>query len=142
MSEYIKTVIITVLSVSVISCLFPKNSFGKFANIIASIIVMAVLLMPVAKLGGGNFNFDTLPEDLPTNSENIYLKSEFEQELAHKLKQELYEKTGKEFSVEIKASVTQESVSIEKAKIFPYTTEYAEICASYLGIEEDRVVQK
>ena len=141
MSEYIKTVIITVLSVSVISCLFPKNSFGKFANIIASIIVMAVLLMPVAKLGG-NFSFDTLPEDLPVNSENIYLKSELEKELAHKLKQELYEKTGKEFSVEIKASVTQESVSIERVKIFPYTAEYAGICASYLGIEEDRVVQK
>ena len=143
MGDYIKTVILTVLSVSVISYLFPKNTFGKFANIIASIIVTTVLLIPAAKLGfGDKFKVDTLPTDTLTNSENAYVKEEFEEQLAEKLEQELYKKTNNEFSVEITASFKEESVSIEEVGIFPYTAEYVEICASYLGIEEERIVQK
>lgn len=143
MSEYIKTVIITVLSVSVISYLFPKNSFGKFANIIASVIVMTVLLLPALKLGRKeSLNLDKLPVQELAQSENDYIKAEFETELSQKLRQELKNKTGKEFFVNITVVVDEETVSIEKTAIFPYTKEYAGIAASYLGIEEDRVVQK
>ncbi len=143
MSEYLKTVIATVLSVGVLSALLPKNSFAKYVNIIASIVVMTVLLSPVLKLSRGiDTDFDTLDTQKLTLLESSYVAEEFESELALKLREELEKKTGREFSVEITAEVSEENVVIEKAAIFPYTKDYAGICASYLGIGEDKVVQK
>ena len=140
MSEYIKTIILTVLAVSVVSYLLPKNSFGKFGNVIASIIVVTVILMPV-KSSEKMFSKKLDTEKL-SKLENTYLESQFEEDLDKKLCQELKEKTGKEFSSDVEVSIVGEEISIDRISIFPYTKEYAEIASSYLGTEEDKIFQK
>lgn len=140
MSEYIKTIILTVLAVSVVSYLLPKNSFGKFGNVISSIIVVTVILMPV-KSGEKMYLKEIDTEEL-SKFENTYLESQFEEDLGKKLCQELKEKTGKEFSSDVEVSIVGEEISIVRISIFPYTNEYAKIAASYLGTEEDKIFQK
>lgn len=140
MSEYIKTIILTVLAVSVASCLLPKNSFGKFGNVIASIIVVTVLLMPVKS--GVKISLKELDIKELSELENTYLKSRLEEDLEKRLCDELKEKTNREFSASVSVSIEGEEIFVEKVAIFPYSKEYAAIASSYLGTEEDKIFQK
>ncbi len=135
MSDYLKTVVIAVVAVSVITSLIPKDGFSKYINLLASIIVMAVVVTPV---------FEFTPKMAELNPEELqlqhsdYVADEFEKKLAEKIKSELYTKTGKNFTVEVEATTDE----IKSVRILPYNSEYARIVEEFIGVGEDRVVLK
>lgn len=135
MTEYLKTVVTAVVTASVLTALLPKDGFSKYVNLIASIIVMAVIITPV---------FDFAPEGIELDVENLeiaehdFVAEEFEKNLAEKIKLQLKSATGADFAVEVDATTDE----IKSVRISPFSADYARITAKFTGIGEDRVMQK
>ncbi len=135
MSDYLKTVVTAVVAVSVITSLIPKDGFSKYINLLASIIVMAVVITPVFKFTPQMAEFN--PEELELQHAD-FVADEFEKNLAEKIKTELYARTGTDFVVEVQATTDE----IKSVRISPYSREYAHIVEEFIGVGEDRVVLK
>ena len=143
MGNYLKVVIAMVLAVSLISVIFPKNSFGKYADMLSSIIIMTILASPLLNIGDKTgINFEILELENLEFNKNSYIMGELEKELADRVSVMLKEKTGKNFSVSVKAENQNETIYIEEVEISPFSTEYVYFVAEYLGIEEGKIVQK
>ena len=140
MGEYLKSVVSAVLAIGLLSVIFPKNSFGKYINLLTSIIVMAILLIPLFNMG------DRLDVDFGASelefSKNSYIMEEFEKELAKNIENELNIKTNLDFSVCVHAEKKEEVINVYEIEIFPFSKEYAKIVSDYLGIDEERITQK
>ena len=135
MTQYLKEVVTSVVVVSVITTILPKDGFSKYVSLIASLLVMAIVITPVF-----NISSEIIEPDIETlQIENAdYVSLEFEKNLADKIKTELSSKTNKEFLVEVDATY-EEIMSI---RIFPYNQEYSKILAEYAGIGEYKVKEK
>lgn len=135
MTQYLKEVVTSVVVVSVITTILPKDGFSKYVSLIASLLVMAIVITPVF-----NISSEIIEPDIETlQIENAdYVSLEFKKNLAEKIKTELSSKTNKEFLVEVDATY-EEIMSI---RIFPYNQEYSKIVAEYAGIGEDKVKEK
>lgn len=140
MSEYLKTVVSVVIAVSLLSTILPQNSFGKYGNLLTSIIVMAVLCAPFMDTRN-NIELDFLPTQLEF-SKNSYIMQEFEKELAKKIEGELENTTSLDFSVTVRAEKNEDIIEIKEIEISPFSNEYAAIVSEYLGIGEERITQK
>lgn len=140
MSEYLKTVVSVVIAVSLLSTILPQNSFGKYGNLLTSIIVMAVLCAPFMDTRN-NIELDFLPTQLEF-SKNSYIMQEFEKELAKKIEGELENTTNLDFSVTVRAEKNEDIIEIKEIEISPFSNEYAAIVSEYLGIGEERITQK
>lgn len=140
MSEYLKTVVSVVIAVSLLSTILPQNSFGKYGNLLTSIIVMAVLCAPFINTRN-NIELDFLPTQLEF-SKNSYIMQEFEKELAKKIEGELENTTNLDFSVTVRAEKNEDIIEIKEIEISPFSNEYAAIVSEYLGIGEERITQK
>ncbi len=141
MSEYLKTVITSVLAISTLSVFFPEDSFGKYANLLSGIIVMSILLTPVLNTG------DTFFQEIPKTeeiviSENRYLMEEFEKQLSRKVEEKLADDFRINFSATVYAMSDGENVEISKVEITPFSKEYRETVAEYLAIEEDKITER
>ncbi len=134
MTQYLKTVITAVVSVSVLTTLLPKDGFSKYVNILASILVMTVVIAPVFKLSPELRQLDT--EELKIVKTD-YVSAEFEKNLEEKIKTEMKSKTNIEFTVEVDATTEE----IKSIKIFPYSQEYAKALAQFTGVGEDKVIK-
>ncbi len=135
MSEYLKTVVTVVVGVSAIMVFLPKDAFSKYVNLLAGILVMAVIIMPVFNL---EFEIEEFDTEILEYSDTDYVAEEFEKNLAEKIKTELRDKTGVEFFVEVWATTDE----IKDIKISPYNREYAQIAARFTGVGEDKVMEK
>ncbi len=135
MSDYLKTVVTAVVAVSVITSLIPKDGFSKYINLLASIIVMAVVITPMFKFTPQMTEFN--PEELELQQAD-FVADEFEKNLAEKIRAELYVRTGTDFVVEVQATTDE----IKSVRISPYSREYAHIVEEFIGVGEDRVVLK
>ena len=133
MSEYIKSIVSAVIAVGLITTLFSKNSFSKYINLLSSIIVMAVLILPVVRVSFEPMEFSA---DEVKIEKNRYLQDEFEKVLQERIKEELKRKTGKDFEVLVSAEVTDDA-KIQQIKLSPYSEEYAKIVREYLGFDEN-----
>ena len=140
MSEYVKTVVSVVIAVSLLSVILPQNSFGKYGNLLTSIIVMAVLCAPFVNTRN-NIELDFLPTQLEF-SKNSYIMQEFEKELAKKIESELEGKTSLDFSVMVRAEKNEDIIEINEIEISPFSNEYARIVSEYTNVGEDRITQK
>lgn len=136
MTQYLKTVVTAVVAVSVITTLLPKDGFSKYVNLLASILVMTVVISPVFKWSPEITNTDIITLDM--ESAEYYVETEFQINLAEKIKQELQDKTGKEFLVEVDATIDE----IKTVKISPYNDVYARIVMEFLSVGKDQVIEK
>lgn len=142
MGEYLKTIVSAVLAVGVISALLPNDSFSKYANLLAGIIVMAVVVSPIISVRDKKIEFNQIDiENLELNT-NSYIMEEYEKELARNVENMLKEKTNIDFSVTVRANKAEDIIEIEEIEISPYTSEYLALVCDYLGIEEGRITQK
>lgn len=128
MSEYIKTVVKAVIAVGIITSLFSENKLSKYINLIAGIVVMAVLILPVLNISPKPLEFDTVELEL---QKNTYLKDEFEKTLEERIKEEVKRQTSREIEVKVKANI--EESKIEKISIKPYKEEYVNLIKKYLN---------
>ncbi|MBO5734326.1 MAG: hypothetical protein J6R66_05510 [Clostridia bacterium] len=143
MSEYLKTVVIAVVAVSVISVLFSKDSFGKYADLLAGIVVMTVVVAPIFNIGKEmETNFDSIDIKQIEPIATSYLMDEFEKELATKVRGEIKRRTNTEVLVTVYARQTEDTVEINQVEISPYSGEYVQIICEFLGIEEEKVTKK
>lgn len=140
MSEYIKTIVSVVIAVSLLSTILPQNSFGKYGNLLTSIIIMAVLCSPFLNTRN-NIKSDFLPTQLEFNK-NSYIMQEFEKELAKKIEDELKSKTNLDFSATVRAEKNEDIIEIKEIEISPFSDEYVHIVSEYTGIGEERITQK
>lgn len=140
MSEYLKTVVSVVIAVSLLSVILPQNSFGKYGNLLTSIIVMTVLCAPFMNTRN-NIELDFLPTQLEFNK-NSYIMQEFEKELAKKIEGELEGKTSLDFSVTVRAEKNEDIIEIKEIEISPFSNEYARIVSEYTNVGEERITQK
>ncbi len=136
MTQYIKTVVTAVVAVSVITTLLPKDGFSKYVNMLASILVMTVVISPVFKWSPEITSADIITLDM--ESPEYYVETEFQKNLAKKIKQELRDKTGKEFIVEVDATTEE----IKTVRISPYNDVYARIVTEFLSVGKDKVIEK
>ena len=136
MTQYLKTVVTAVVAVSVITTLLPKDGFSKYVNLLASILVMTIIISPVFKWTPEITNADVITMNL--ESADYYLETEFQKNLAKKIRQELQDKTGKEFIVEVDATTDE----IKTVKISPYNDAYAHIVTEFLSVGKDKVIEK
>ena len=143
MSEYLKTVVIAVVAVSVISVLFSKDSFGKYADLLAGIVVMTVVVAPIFNIGKEmETNFDSIDIKQIEPVATSYLMDEFEKELAAKTCEEIKKRTNTEVLVTVYARQTEDTVAINEVEISPYSGECVQIVCEFLGIEEEKVTKK
>ena len=138
MSEYLKTVITSVLAISTLSVFFSEDSFGKYANLLSGIIVMSILLTPVLNTDGAFLQEFPQTEKMEIG-ENRYLMEEFEKQLSQKVEEKLATITGTQFSATVYAVSDGENVEINKVEIVPFSEDYAKIVAEYLGIKEEKI---
>lgn len=136
MTQYLKTVVTTVVAVSVITTLLPKDGFSKYVNLLASILVMTIIISPVFKWTPEITNTDIITLDM--ESAEYYVETEFQKNLAEKIKQELKNKTGKEFIVEVDATTNE----IKTVKISPYNDVHASIVMEFLSVGKEQVIEK
>lgn len=141
MSQYLKTVITSVLAISTLSVFLPKDSFGKYANLLSGIIVMSILLIPVLNTDDEIFLEVPRIEEMETY-ENRYLMDEFEKELSQRIEKNLCDTTGIQFSVTVYAASDGETLEINEVEMTPFSEEYAAMVAEYLAIEEEKITQK
>lgn len=142
MSQYFKTVVSVVLAVSAMSFLFPKDSFGKYANLLSGLVVMAVILMPVIDMDEKIVTLENIEVRKLETDSNRYLMDEFEKELSQRICSKLKEETGIDFSVVVYAEEDGGTVEIQEVEINPYKETYARMVSDYLGIEEDKITSK
>ena len=142
MAEYLKTVVSAVLAVGIISVILPKDSFGKYVNLLAGILVMSVIISPVLNIGDGEIKFKNLDIETLNFDVNSYIMEEYEKELAENVKDMLKEKTNIDFSVLVHADKKDDIIEIKEVKISPFTTEYVSVVSGYLGVDERRITQK
>lgn len=135
MSQYLKTVVTAILSVSALSVFFPDDSFGKYTNLLSGIIVMSVVLTPVLCADYDNVLID-IPqmEEFDISSEE-YVMSEFENQLSTRIESKLETETGSDFSVSVRADSDEETVAIKEVEIAPFSEKCARIVSEYLGME-------
>ncbi len=142
MSAYMKSVIATTIFVSVVFSLFGKDGIGKYCNMLAGLIILAVIVMPMKNLiaNKNSFALDVQVEELTLHGNN-YLLDALEETLAEKIEEKLKRETNKSFSVSVMGTCDDEGTltGIEKIKIRPYTETYAELVASFVGIEKVKV---
>lgn len=136
MTQYLKTVVTAVVAVSVITNLLPKDGFSKYVNLLASILVITVVITPMFKWSPDITNTDIIT--MNTESPDYYVETEFQKNLAKKIRQELQDKTGKEFIVEVDATTDE----IKTVKISPYNDAYAHIVTEFLSVGKDKVIEK
>lgn len=142
MSEYLKTIVITALVVGMVSTLLPKDSFGKYVNLLAGIIVIAVVISPILDMQNKDIDFsriDVYELELSTSS---YIMEEYEKELAKKISDFIKEKKNTELSVLVRADKKDNIIEIKEIEIAPYNADYAFLISDYLGIDEGRITQK
>ena len=145
MGEYLKTIIALVLCVSLITSLVPKDSIRKMSGFSIGLLMICAILLPILK-PSYNFNIKFSKPDfqeLTIEGENFVL-NEFENALSLKLTEHLKRNTGKDFSARVYAQCDESGniSGVSFVEIFPYTKEYGAMCANYLGITQDKVVEK
>jgi stage III sporulation protein AF len=136
MTQYLKTVVTAVVAVSVITTLLPKDGFSKYVNLLTSILVMTIVISPVLKWTPEISNADIITMDI--ESQDDYVETEFKKNLAEKIKQELRDKTGKEFIVEVDATTEE----IKTVKISPYNDVYVRVVTEFLSVGKDKVIEQ
>ena len=142
MGQYLKTVVSAVLAVGIISVLLPRDSFSKYVNLLAGIIVMAVIISPIMSMRDKKIEFGHIDvEELEFNT-NSYIMEEYEKELAQNIKEMLKTKTNINFSVSVRAEKNDDTIEIKEIEISPYKPEYTALIRDYLGISEGRITQK
>jgi len=135
MSQYLKTVVLAVMSVSALSVFFPEDSFGKYVNLLSGIIVMSVVLTPVLRA-----DYDSPLIELPQVDEldissDEYVMDEFENQLSKRIENKLESEFDKDFFVTVRAQKDEETVAIKEVEIAPFGENYAHIISEYLGME-------
>ncbi len=142
MNEYLKTVVSAVFAVGIISAIFPKDSFGKYINILASVLVLAVILSPVLNISKNDIDFDRIDTKKLELDVNTYIMEEYEKELAQNIRERLKEETNLDFSVVVYADKEEDVINIDKIELSPYTSKASHIVSEYLGIPERSIVEK
>ncbi|MBQ3181157.1 MAG: stage III sporulation protein AF, partial [Clostridia bacterium] len=119
MGQYLKTVVSAVLAVGIISVLLPRDSFSKYVNLLAGIIVMAVIISPIMSMRDKKIEFGHIDvEELEFNT-NSYIMEEYEKELAQNIKEMLKTKTNINFSVSVRAEKNDDTIEIKEIEISP-----------------------
>lgn len=141
MGEYLKTIVSSVVAVSILSAILPKDGFFKYTNLLSGLIVMAIIISPVLKSNDDflKTDFDVERIEIETNT---YLMEEYEKELSENIKNMLKEKTNINFKVLVFAEKTNDTIEIKEIKISPYATSYSDAVAEYLGIDSRRITEK
>ena len=142
MSEYLKTIVITALVVGMVSTLLPKDSFGKYVNLLAGIIVITVVISPILNVRNKDIDFSRIDIKELELSTNSYIMEEYEKELARKVENLVKEKENIEISVLVRADKKDDIIEIKEIEIAPFTSDYALIISDYLGIDRGRITQK
>ncbi len=142
MSEYLKTAVAAVLSVGLISALFPKDAISKYVGILSGIIVMAILVSPILHIGKKDIELQRLDVKTLELNTSSYIMDAFEKELAENITKKLKSETGIDFSVIVYADKKDETIEIKQIEIAPYSKKYAMVISEYLGIAEGRIVEK
>lgn len=140
-----KMMIAAVICVSLICGILPKEGAGKYAGFAAGLVVVAVIISSFCKLSDeqklplADLSIETL-----TFRGETYLTEEFEKTLAERIAEKLKTETGFTFDVAVLAEVKQDANAIHttSVEIAPYSAQYARLVADYIGIAQDRVVEK
>lgn len=144
MIAYIKTIIVAVFCISVFSSVLPKDKLGKYAKFIAGILLISVIITPFAhKINDFSFQLPAYPvEELQMNSKQ-YIKNEFETTLSVRIVDMLKKETGKSFQVKVDSMLDADGTisGIKKVWISPYSINYAEMVAEYVGITISEVAE-
>ncbi len=144
MTDYFKSVIAVVFCAALLCSILPKERAGKITNFAVGMVVVTVIVLPLTRLSKG---VPPSLSKLDVQSLQIggvsYLMDEFEKTVAGKMAQVLQEKTGKTFRVVVQGATDSGGniTGIARAEIIPYTTEYAHIAATELGIADSKVVE-
>ena len=144
MTAYFKSVIAVVFCAALLCSILPKERAGKITNFAVGMVVVTVIVLPLTRLS--RVVSPSLSK-LDVQSLQIggvsYLMDEFEKTVANKMAQVLWEKTGKPFRVVVQGNTDSDGniTGISRAEITPYTTEYAHIAATELGIADSKVVE-
>ena len=145
MADYLKMVIAAVICVSLVCGVLPKEGAGKYAGFAAGLIVIAIVVSPLFKLSGDwNLHLsDIQTEELAVKGE-AYLMDEFEKTLAERIAEKLKTETGFTFDVTVWGETDKDGnvAGITSVEIAPYSAQYAKTAADYIGIAQDRVVEK
>ena len=144
MTAYFKSVIAVVFCAALLCSILPKERAGKITNFAVGLVVVTVIVLPLTRLSKG---VSPSLSELDVQSLQIggvsYLMDEFEKTVAGRMEQVLSTKTGKTFRVLIQGDTDTDGniTGISRAEITPYTTEYAHIVATELGIADSKVVE-
>lgn len=144
MTAYLKSVIAVVFCAALLCNILPKERAGKITNFAVGMVVVTVIVLPLTRLSKG---VSPSLSKLDVQSLQIggvsYLMDEFEKTVANKVTQVLWEKTGKTFRILIRGNTDSDGniTGVARAEITPYTTEYAQIAATELGIADSKVVE-
>ncbi len=144
MIAYFKSVIAVVFCAALLCSILPKERAGKIVNFAVGMVVVTVIVLPLTRLSKGiSPSFSKLDVQSLQIGGVSYLMDEFEKTVASKMTQVLQEKTGKPFRVLIRGDTDSDGniTGIARAEIMPYTTEYAHIAATELGIADSKVVE-
>lgn len=145
MTEYLKTVIATVVCVSLICGILPKEGAEKYVGFAVSIIVAVIVVTPFFDfLDKNQFSLsDINAEELAVNGA-AYLKGEFESVIAEQISEKLKDETGLPFDVAVRVKINEDNsfTEITSVAIAPYSEQYAKAVADYMEIEQNAVVEK
>jgi len=144
MTAYLKSVIAVVFCAALLCSILPKERAGKITNFAVGLVVVTVILLPLTRLSRGiSPSLSKLQVQSLQIGGTSYLMDEFEKTVASRTEQVLQEKTGKFFQVSVQSRTDTDGkiCGIAQAEIMPYTTEYAHIAATELGIADSKVVE-
>lgn len=144
MTAYFKSVIAVVFCAVLLCSILPKERAGKITNFAVGLVVVTVIILPLIRLSRGvSPSLSKLQMQSLQIGGTPYLMDEFEKTAASKMAQVLSVKTGKTFRVVVQGNTDLDGniTGIARAEITPYTTEYAQIVATELGIADSKVVE-
>lgn len=144
MTAYLKSVIAVVFCAALLCSILPKERAGKITNFAVGLVVVTVIILPLIRLSRGvSPSLSKLQVQSLQIGGTPYLMDEFEKTAASKMAQVLSVKTGKTFRVVVQGNTDLDGniTGIARAEITPYTTEYAQIVATELGIADSKVVE-
>ncbi len=145
MADYLKTVIAAVICVSLICGVLPKEGAGKYAGFAAGLIVIAIVVSPLFRFSG---DFSLRLSDVQTKELEIkgesYLMDEFEKTLSARIAEKLEKETGVSFRVTVGGETDENGnvAGVKFVELSPYSAQYAKLAADYIGISQDKVVEK
>lgn len=145
MMEYFKMMIAAVICISLVCGILPKEGAGKYAGFAAGLIIVFIIISPVFKLTSQHDDLHL--SELETEELNVeggsYIMDAFENTLALRIQEKLESETDIRFDVAVtgKADAEGNVIGVELVEIEPFSAQYAQITADYVGIGIDEVVE-